>query len=192
MRIKKPHPVSDVEKITKAFYWRFKEEHGEFMRCVQGIADQCDRERYTLLMLNRLMFLVFIQQRGFLAGDRNYLQNRLQQVQEWPEQYPFCSFYRHFLLVLFHEGLHKRDRSPALERLLGEVPYLNYDLFAVHVLEREYLAIQIPDRAFERLFGFFQEYEWYLDDIREERDLSPLQASIRSRITPDMLGTIFE
>src|SRR5215472_13833292 len=116
MRMKKPNPVSEVEKVTKALYWRFKEERSNFLRCVQGIAEQGDRERYTLLILNRLMFLAFIQQGGLLAGDRDYLRNRLRLVQEEHLQDPFCSFYRYFLLTLFHEGLNRRERSPALER----------------------------------------------------------------------------
>jgi hypothetical protein len=197
MRIKKPHPVSDVEKTTNAFYRRFKEEHSEFLRYVQGIADQCDRERYALLMLNRLLFLAFIQQRGFLAGDRNYLRNRLRQVQEQHMQDPFCSFYRYFLLTLFYEGLNKRERSPVLERLLGDVPYLNCDLFAIDALERKYPAIQIPDCAFARLLDFFQEYDWHLDDDLDTTEKGqvqdlPRQAPFRSGVSPDMLGSIFE
>ena len=153
------------------------------MYCVQGITDQCDRERYTLLMLNRLMFLVFIQARGFLAGDRNYLGNRLMYVQEQYKHDPFYSFYRYFLLNLFQDGLSKRERCPAIVRVLGNVPYLNSDLFAVHALERKYPAIQIPDSAFERLFDFFAKYNWQLDGALDKRCTA---------INPDMLGSIFE
>jgi hypothetical protein len=169
--------VSDMEKITEKFYQRFKKQHGEFLLCVGGIADQGDREWYTSLMLNRLTFLYFIQQKGFLAGDKNYLLNRLmmhRRVEAGTRPAPACpiadgqesfaSFYRSFLLKLFYDGLNKRERSPSLERLLGNVPYLNSDLFAIHVLERKYPAIQIADSAFEALFAFFQVYDWHLDD----------------------------
>ena len=36
----------------------------------------------------------------------------------------FHSFYRYFLLRLFHDGLGKQTRSPELEQLLGNIPYL--------------------------------------------------------------------
>ena len=198
MRIKKPLPISDIEKITKQFYERFKKEHDEFQHCVQGIADQYDCEWYTSLTLNRLMFLYFIQQKGFLANDKNYLYNRLQMVQELHKgeggdqsrlcgllpdgQVPCQSFYRRFLLKLFQDGLNKRERSPTLAQLLGNVPYLHSGLFAMHILERKHPAIEIPDSAFERLFDFFQAYAWYLD--------GDLDTSFG--INPDMLGSIFE
>lgn len=80
----------DVEKITKKFYDRFKKEHAEFLAFIQGIAVQGDREWYTSVMLNRLMFIYFIQKKGFLAatskhtlnGDTDYLRQRLKMSQE--------------------------------------------------------------------------------------------------------------
>src|SRR5262249_11912881 len=137
--------------ITKKFFDRFKKEQGDFLLCVEGIDEQGDRERYTLLMLKRLIFLVFLQQKGFLDGDKNYLYNRLKMVQEQYRQKPLFSFYRDFLLKLFHDGLNKRERSAVLEQLLGNVPYLKSDLFAVHMLERDNPHIQIPDSTFEKL-----------------------------------------
>ena len=95
----------------------------------------------------------------------------------------FYSFYRYFLLKLFHEGLGKQERPPELERLLGKVPYLNGGLFDTHVLEQDNLDIQIPDEAFQRIFAFFDEFDWYLDD-------RPLRSD--KEINPDVLGYIFE
>ena len=64
------------------------------------------------------------------------------------------------------------------------MPYLNGGLFAEHDLERKYGdSIEIPDNAFVTLFGFFDEWDWHLD----ERPL----ASGRE-INPDVLGYIFE
>src|SRR5579864_5204594 len=114
MQTKKPLPISDIEKISKRFYERFRKEHGEFQHCIQNIADQHDREWYASLMLNRLMFLYFIQHKGFLAGDKNYLCNRLKMVQGLYDE-TSCSFYQCFLLKLFRDGLNKREHSPALD-----------------------------------------------------------------------------
>ena len=89
---------------------------------------------------------------------------------------------------MFHEGFGKRrkDRAPDLERLLGNIPYLNGGLFDVHELEkpeRYGMDIQIPDKAFERVFDYFDQYQWHLDE-------RPLRAD--NEINPDVLGYIFE
>jgi hypothetical protein len=80
----------DVERVTRRFYDRFKLEHAAFLKFIQGITAQGDREWYASLMLNRLMFIYFIQRKGFLGttspqaldGDENYLANRLRSMQE--------------------------------------------------------------------------------------------------------------
>jgi len=56
----------DVERVTKKFYDRFKREHAAFLNLIGGIEAQADREWYASLMLNRLMFIYFIQRKGFL------------------------------------------------------------------------------------------------------------------------------
>jgi hypothetical protein len=136
-------------------------------------------------MLNRLMFVYFIQKKGFLDGDENYLANRLAQVQAAAGKDKFHSFYRLFLRRLFHEGLGqpKAERHPELNRLIGDVPYLNGGLFSLHELEEANPGIDIPDEAFERLFAFFDAWDWHLDD-------RPLSSG--KEINPDVLGYIFE
>jgi hypothetical protein len=180
-RVKK---AFDVEKVTKKFFTRFEKEHGQFLKFIDGIQSEFDRTWYASLMLNRLMFVYFIQKKNFLDGDINYLRNRMKRCQaEWGTD-TFHSFYRQFLLKLFHEGLGKPGRDAELDKLLGKVPYLNGGLFEVHQLEEKYEdTIQIPDAAFETVFNFFDEYDWHLDD-------RPLRN--QNEINPDVLGYIFE
>ncbi len=175
----------DVERVTKRFYDRFRNEHRAFLGFVEGIASLGDREWYASLMLNRMMFIYFIQKRRFLDDDPNYLRNRLERVRSERGVGSFHSFYRLFLLRLFHEGLGQpqADRAPGLAKLLGEVPYLNGGLFDVHDLERDNPDIHIPDEAFEQIFAFFESYQWHLDDRPLRND---------NEINPDVLGYIFE
>ena len=175
----------DVEKVTRKFYDHFKEKHGAFLRFIEGIENVAHREWYASLMLNRMMFIYFIQKRGFLDSDPNYLRNRLQRMQSMYGQDRFQTFYRLFLLRLFHEGLGqpKANRTPDLEALLGQIPYLNGGLFDVHDLERDNTEIHIPDEAFEKIFDFFDAYQWHLDDRPLRKD---------NEINPDVLGYIFE
>ena len=71
----------DKDKVTKKFYERFKTEHARFLKLISGIDDTGDREWYASLMLNRLMFIYFIEKKGFLDGDSNYLRNRPTRIQ---------------------------------------------------------------------------------------------------------------
>jgi hypothetical protein len=175
----------DVDRVTKRFYDRFKTEHATFLKFVKGITATADAQWYASVMLNRLMFVYFIQKKGFLDGDPDYLRNRMKSVRQQKGKDKFHSFYRYFLLRLFHEGLGQppAQRKKDLEALLGDVPYLNGGLFDVHELERSYPDIQIADDAFERLFDFFDAYQWHLDE-------RPLRAD--NEINPDVLGYIFE
>ncbi len=178
----------DVERLTKRFYERFRKELAAFQRFIDGIAAQGDREWYASLMLNRMMFVYFVQKQGFLDGDPDYLRNRLTMVQH--EQRGngsgrFHQFYRLFLIRLFHEGLGQPEaqRAPDLAALLGKVPFLNGGLFEVHDLEHSNPAISIPDEAFEKVFAFFDGYRWHLDERPDRED---------NEINPDVLGYIFE
>jgi len=59
----------DRDRVTKKFYDRFKAEHTAFLAFIKGITDQADKEWYASLMLNRMMFIYFIQRKGFLDGE---------------------------------------------------------------------------------------------------------------------------
>ena len=175
----------DVEKVTKRFYDRFQKELAAFGSFVEGITAQGDRDWYASLMLNRMMFVYFIQKQGFLDNDPDYLRNRLKTVQARSGGGRFQQFYRLFLLRLFHEGLGQpeSERAPDLADLLGRIPFLNGGLFDVHDLERDNPDIVIPDEAFERVFDFFDAYSWHLDERPHGND---------NEINPDVLGYIFE
>jgi len=176
----------DVERVTKRFYDHFQKEHAEFLKFITGITGSADREWYASVMLNRLMFVYFIQRKGFLDGDQDYLRNRLTRMRAEHGKNKFYSFYRYFLLRLFHEGLGGKVRTQELETLVGRIPYLNGGLFDVHELEKSDCygkTVQIPDKAFERIFDYFDQYQWHLDE-------RPLRAD--NEINPDVLGCIFE
>ena len=175
----------DVEKVTKKFYERFKKELVAFQGFIHGITSLGDRDWYASLMLNRMMFVYFVQKQGFLDDDPDYLRSRLLRLRQQNGGGQFHQFYRLFLLRLFHEGLGQPEaqRAADLVDLLGKVPFLNGGLFDVHDLERVNPNIAIPDEAFERLFEFFDSYRWHLDERPGRHD---------NEIDPDVLGYIFE
>ncbi|MCH3993583.1 MAG: Eco57I restriction-modification methylase domain-containing protein [Prevotella sp.] len=177
------------EKITKKFYDEFKKQHTTFARFIEGIDDEIDvkdnknKQWYTSIMLNRLMFCYFIQKKGFLNGDVDYLQHKLHEVQEQEGQDEFFAFYLDFLIQLFHDGLNAPVHDAAFQQKFGCIPYLNGGLFDYHQLERQYQNIRIKDEAFQSLFDFFDKWEWHLD--------TRVSAS-GNDINPDVLGYIFE
>ena len=171
------------EKVTKQFYDKFSKEHSSFLNFIKGIEDNINSEWYASLMLNRLMFCYFIQKKGFLDNNKNYLRDKLKASQEKKGKNKFYSFYRSFLMTLFHQGLGAPDHKKELTAEIGKVPYLNGGLFEEHELEATNPTIDIDDKAFERIFDFFDQYEWHLDT----------RASASGKdINPDVIGYIFE
>lgn len=177
------------EKITKDFYAGFKKLHKAFAEFITGIDDHIEaknnrnKQWYTSVMLNRLMFCYFIQKKGFLALDTDYLRNKLNWVRANEGEDQFFNFYRSFLRRLFHDGLNTPRHSRDFEEIFGKIPYLNGGMFDEHQLERDYADIDIPDDAFIGLFDFFDKWNWHLD--------TRLTASGKD-INPDVLGYIFE
>ncbi len=173
----------DVERVTKKFYTEFDNQRLEFNDLIQGIDDEHDRRWYASALLNRLMFIYFLQRKGFVDnGNMDYLQKHLEASQARGKD----RYYSEFLQLLFFEGFAKPEekRSAEAKKLLGMVRYLNGGLFLPHrvELDKRY-HITVPDRAFENLFHLFASYSWNLDDTPSGKD---------DEINPDVLGYIFE
>jgi len=173
----------DIERVTKKFFDEFQLAHAQFLGHISGIPDERERRWYTSVILNRVMFIWFLQFKGFIDnGDRQYLSRKLEASRSAAAN----QYYPRFLQTLFFEGFAKPEaqRDAATETLLGRVKYLNGGLFLPHPIEDKYGAkITIPDVAFEELYRLFGRYSWSLDDTVGGRD---------DEINPDVLGHIFE
>lgn len=173
----------DVEPVTKKFYREFYDQHIAFLELIKGISDDRQRRWYASVLLNRLMFIYFLQRKGFVDnGNLTYLQAKLDDSRsKWGRD---CYFER-FLKVLFFEGFAKPEdmRSPGANKVLGSIRYLNGGLFLPHAVEQQNPRLDVPDRAFENLFALFQRYSWNLNDTPGGED---------NEINPDVLGYIFE
>ena len=181
--------IQNAESVTRKFYDQFKKELDKFAKFISGLraaGNGASRQWYAALMLNRLMFCYFIQKKGFLDGDINYLRNRLQQSRDTFGKDKFHRvFYREFLRRLFHEGLGAPPemRKSDFKKMLGNIPYLNGGLFDPVDTEKENPELDIADGAFERVFNFFDQWNWHLDERPN--------ASGKD-INPDVIGYIFE
>lgn len=176
--------VVNSGKITKDFYAGFKKQHNSFVLFIDGIDIDGDKQWYASVMLNRLMFCYFIQKKGFLNFDTDYLRHKFEGTkQQQSENTFFQSFYKGFLCALFHGGLNHPQHNAEFEKIYGRIPYLNGGMFDEHQIEKQYKDIDIADEAFENLFSFFDKWRWHLD--------TRITATGKD-INPDVLGYIFE
>jgi tRNA G10 N-methylase Trm11 len=181
---KKIQNALDVERVTKKFFRDYQQQFIIFIDLIEGIDNEADKRWYASVILNRLMFIYFLQKKMFLDnGNGNYLSDKL--------SYSKISlgknkFYDTFLYKLFFEGFAKQEnqRNAATNILIGKIKYLNGGLFLEHKIETKYKGkIRINDVAFENLFILFDSYDWSLDDTPGGND---------NEINPDVLGYIFE
>jgi len=183
----------DIERVTKKFFGEFDVQRLVFVEHIQGISDDHQRRWYASVLMNRLMFIWFLQKKFFLdskipgaKGNQHYLQDKLAASKKrGPDR-----FYSVFLQTLFFEGFAKPEtaRSNEAKAVLGNIRYLNGGLFLPHRVELNHgfpdkLRIKISDVAFDNIFALFNGYSWNLNDTPGGDD---------REINPDVLGYIFE
>jgi len=173
----------DVEKVTKQFYEDYAEifENVEKLIHRQTNLKNNELRMFTQTLLNRLMFLRFVERKGWLKLDgnpHNYLQ-RLYQTCSGISQ----SWYQSRLKVLFFEGLAVPNHGR--NEVIGDVPYLNGGLFETTDLDNE--VTDIPNEAFEPILGregLFYRYNFTVEES------TPLDIEVA--VDPEMLGKVFE
>lgn len=190
-----------TDKITRKFYDNFKGIHEKLTKAIKGIADEHDRKWYATTLLNRIMFIFFLQKNHVLQDDTEFLLTKFNDVKKKKKDY-----YQDFLLPLFFKGFAKKDTDADKKEFVaeyGHVKYLNGGLFYPNKIELKYatlieekhegIKITIPDATnpqitispsvLNEVITFLNGYTWYLDNrpTKDERE-----------INPDVLGYIFE
>ncbi|TAE72866.1 MAG: ATP-binding protein [Bacteroidetes bacterium] len=176
----------DIEIITKKFFKDYQIKFIDFIVFIEGIDDERDRKWYASVILNRLMFIYFLQKKYFIDNaNTNYLNDKLEQINPLLFEKNSTKFYNIFLQKLFFEGfaLPTEKRTQETNKLIGKIKYLNGGLFLKHKLELKYPNISIKDTAFANIFQLFDSYSWNLNDTPGGND---------NEINPDVLGYIFE
>ena len=179
----------DVDKTTKKFFSAYQRQHLELLAHIKGIEDERDKRWYASVLLNRLMFVWFMQKKLFLdGGNADYLRTKLTESKSRGDG----RFFGEFLNALFFEAFAKpeADRSATARKLTGIIPYLNGGLFLHHKLElddsrnpRIGTTLTVTNAAFEGIFNLFASFTWHLDDT---------PGGDSDEINPDVLGYIFE
>ena len=123
---------------------------------ITGINNTRDRRWYAAVLLQRLIIIHLLQQRGFLDQNIWYLHNQLGRSQQQQQNI----FFRQFLQPLFNQGF----SLPALERSrriswVGHIPYLG-NIFYTHPLEQQYNSVDVADAPFEAILDWFETSLW--------------------------------
>ena len=208
-----------VEALSDQFFREYKEHYEDFVSYVTGkrfvkqggkwVETETARPHRTLYatfgrddkrvrdyvkkLLGRLVFLHFLQKKGWLGasagtwanGDRAFLLHLFEKAS--PEQQ--ADFLDGVLENLFFNALNT-DRTSLgdffVTKVVGigkcRIPYLNGGLFERDELDA--LRVKFPADFFDRLLRFFAEYNFTID----END--PDEAEVG--IDPEMLSRIFE
>ena len=195
-----------VEALSDEFFDRYRELYADFVQYLTGKryvkesgkwvektihapnpqlatsfegSDKLVRD-YIKKMFGRIVFLYFLQRKGWLAGNRQYIHDLfyLSELQD--------NFLDGVLEPLFFGVLNTRPehRSADVAYLpdSDKIPYLNGGLFQQDEIDER--TCTIPADYFKRLFDFFDQYNFTID----END--PEDAEVG--IDPEMLGRIFE
>jgi len=162
----------DVEAVSKEFYKKFVEKYKELRKVIRENNRLSDviTENITQEIINRLLFLYFIQKKGWLNGDYKFLYNNFKSNKK--------EYYKNFLVLLFKRLSIKDFECPGFEN----IPFLNGGLFEFQEIEEK---ISIPNESFEDIFDDL--LERFNFTIREDTEFEEEVA-----IDPEMLGKIFE
>ena len=204
----------DVEALSDEFFDKYKEHYQDLVEDITGKRFEKDEEKiihephpvlysafgkddkavrdYVKLLLGRIVFLHFVQKKGWLGvkpgddwgfGDERFMLHLFEQASTVQQN----DFIHSVLNPLFFEALDqdRRELGDVFDsKVMGEVrvPYLNGGLFDKN--ESDDIHVVFDAKRFKELFKFFSEYNFTID----ENDPNDAQVGI----DPEMLGKIFE
>ncbi|MDH5283560.1 MAG: N-6 DNA methylase, partial [Gemmatimonadota bacterium] len=165
-----------VEEIGRRFFAAFRGAVEGMAATTAVSAPAPDRRTIALLQLIRVLFLYFIQARGWLDGSPVFLRDRLDQTLAQRRR-----LHRDLFRPLFFGTLNRRLEDRGRSRGFGRIPFLNGGLFEPHPLERRWRP-EVPNEAWRAAF----------DDVFERFHFTLDPAGRPGTVAPDMLGHVFE
>jgi hypothetical protein len=168
------------DALTARFYRRLERAVDDIARS-SSVGSDAARREIALLDSSRLLFLCFLEAKGWLDADRAFLANR----------FDACvvsggGFHRRVLRPLFFGTLNTPLRKRSARALeFGRIPFLNGGLFARSLIERQTNGVVFSDDAYGALiFDLFGQYRF----TAAEEAVSWSEAAV----DPEMLGRAFE
>ena len=169
------------DAVTRRFFLALAAATEKMARSLPDNVPVNDRREMALLTTSRLIFLSFLETKGWLNGDFGFLANGFAECAATGGGYQ-----RRVLEPLFFGTLNTRvGERAARARAFGRVPFLNGGLFTRTPVERIHRPSRFTDEAIGALFGDVMVR--YRFTAREDT-ASWSQAAI----DPEMLGKVFE
>ncbi len=162
--------------VDDRFFTGFRRALANGMAALPSSMPAADRHALTLLQLTRILFLYFIEAKGWLAGRPRFLREEVDRCLAARR-----SLQHDLLHPLFFGTLNRpMTERRSLARRFGALPFLNGGLFEPHRLERRW-RVSLPTPVIRDTF----------DDLFERFHFT-LSAPSGEAIAPDMLGRVFE
>ena len=187
--IRKGHQEAfNVEAVTEAFFESYK---SIFKKLQTELKTQNNDEKwahdFSQQFLTRCIFLYFVQRKGWLGENPDFLHTFWQTYQSASERTD--TFVDKWLNILFFEAFNNRfhggrTQFPTdIRNTLQLAPYLNGGLFRENSLDTEY-PYKISDKLWEQIFTFLEQYNF---TIAED---TPLDQEVG--VDPEMIGKVYE
>jgi len=193
----------DVERVTKEFFEAYKNALNFIIDKIllpQRKADYSKSHSFAQQLLSRVMFLYYLQKKGWLkwkdyVADKRYIKNLWQKYKEHKKT--IDRFYSEWLSPLFFSAFNKKHEylksqlPEEIKESFNLMPFLNGGLFTKNELDE--IGFNLPDSVFELLFdidpqdknkGFLERFNF---TIRED---TPLDVEVA--VDPEMLGKVYE
>lgn len=198
-----------IEKVTDEFFNQYKDlyiklyEHFENDNRVKTELENAgiDNARFTKKLLGQIVFLYFLQKKGWLGvaqnerwgtGNKRFVQNLFETAQN-----ESVNFFKDKLQYLFYEALAKQrdNENSYYKRFDCRIPFLNGGLFEADYNWLE-ANISIPSTLFRNDeknkagdigTGILDVFDRYNFTIKEDE---PLDKEVA--VDPEMLGKVFE
>ncbi|BCW98720.1 MAG: hypothetical protein KatS3mg024_1547 [Armatimonadota bacterium] len=183
----------NVEAVTKQFFDDYKTVFNLLQEDLQAqIPDRTWAHDYALSLLNRLMFLYFVQRKRWLGDDTEFIRSYFDAYAGSGQ--PKDTFFEKWLKPLFFEAFNnkksllntpqRRHIPEHFRKALCDAPYLNGGLFAENRLDAPGDPFTICDSRLERVIEFLDNYNF---TIAED---SPLDQEVS--VDPEMIGKVYE
>ena len=179
-----------VDALSKEFFDEYHRHYDIIINELKGQGfEGATIHDYVKKMMGRIVFLHFLQKKGWLNDDTNFMQSSFVNHKDCQDD-----FLEKILEPLFFGFLNTRkeertkvfDNHPYWDKRLlskwGNIPYLNGGLFEQDEVDK--LNIRLPRSTFDKLFSFLASYNFTVD----ENDPDDAEVGV----DPEMLGKIFE
>lgn len=204
-----------VEALSDDFFDEYRKQYAEFVKFLTGKeyvkkgnkwveqeTGEPDAQYFTSFkeddklvrdyikkMMGRIVFLYFLQSKGWLAGNLHYMHDLFYDASDEVKGNFLDKVLEPMFFGLLNTKLEDRSSAPLVNGVgvkyipnADEIPYLNGGLFQQEKIDE--VDSVFPAGMFQSLFDFFDSYNFTID----ENDPNDAEVGV----DPEMLGKIFE